>query len=96
MKKKFYVTRDEDGDLLLWISVKPRKCIADWCWENPGITNGDAVELPKTMFPDVKWEDKEPLEVKLISSKSFNMFLTSYARATIQKDEYNIRHHEKK
>lgn len=95
MRKKFYVARDKDGTLFLYSGGKPVKCKhfdGQWGWSE---SVRGCCTLPKTMFPNVKWEDKEPLEVKLISSRWFNKVVPLYGIRETEKNEYNIRNRAK-
>lgn len=57
-----YVTRDKYGELYLSISEsKPEKTNRN-VWDI-GLS---WIKLPEDAFPNVKWEDKEPLEVTLM------------------------------
>lgn len=89
MRKKFYVTRDRDGGLWLWIGFKPHKNERDQCWTDEKGCKGDLTFLPKTMFPNVKWEDEEPLEVRIMSAKAYDTILSDAAKQVLQEDEYN-------
>lgn len=57
---KMYVARDSFGDLYLF-SKKPYK--GDKLWFN--IDNYYDIELPKNMFPNITWKDKEATEVEV-------------------------------
>ena len=58
---ELYVARDKNGDLYLY-TVKPKKIDDCWICSYPA----NMVELDKELYPEVKWEDDEPTEVKLI------------------------------
>lgn len=68
-KVHFYITRDKDGDLILWIG-KPNRTLSE-IWRGydaiTWIAIGDQIPLyginPKD-FDNLKWED-EPVEVFL-------------------------------
>ena len=53
-----WVARDQDGLLTLFDS-EPKRFPIDESWVGCGFT-----DLPKDLFPDLKWED-EPIEVEL-------------------------------
>ena len=53
-----YLSRDADGELML-TSHKPIKQKFSW------VVDGNYILLPQNEFKKVKWEDKEPTEVKL-------------------------------
>ena len=55
---KGWVARDQDGLLTLFDS-EPKRFPVDESWIGCGFT-----DLPKDLFPDLKWED-EPIEVEL-------------------------------
>ena len=57
---KAWVARDKDGMLYLYLA-KPRKSQSKWL---PNI-RFDFVELSRESFPEVKWEDEEPTEVRI-------------------------------
>lgn len=69
-KVHFYIARDKDGDLTIWMG-KPRRSLWDRCWygnnESAYITSNESISLynlnPKD-FDNLKWED-EPVEVFL-------------------------------
>jgi len=73
IKKKFYVARDKDGELNLFVGKKPKKqetYYTSQCFWFVETTYADLykdpkIELPKTMFPKTKWEDNEPTEVSI-------------------------------
>lgn len=54
-----YVARDKDGHLWLY-EKKPLKQLTYWISED-----GDSQILDINLFPEVKWEDKEPRELVL-------------------------------
>lgn len=58
---KLYIARDKSGDLYL-SSGKPIKNINDECWYAP---SDESIYLKTDKFPNVKWEDEEPIEVEL-------------------------------
>lgn len=53
-----WVARDKNGSLYLY-EGKPTKYLNQWK------ANGDLIQLNNFSFPDVKWEDEEPLEVNI-------------------------------
>lgn len=71
-KVHFYIARDKDGDLTIWMR-KPRRVLWDGRWygnnEIAYITSNEGISLynlnPKD-FDNLKWED-EPVEVFLNS-----------------------------
>ena len=55
-----WLARDKGGTL--WLSTqKPSKLKDRWA----GILGTRRGELPRTMFPEVKWSDDEPTKLKL-------------------------------
>lgn len=60
--EKWYVARDKSGDLYLYLG-KPIKNINEECWY---AQLGKAICFENDEFPNVKWKDEEPTEVKLI------------------------------
>lgn len=60
-----WVARDKNGMLWLYIS-KPKRYKISWQVDTSGfLTENDCLELDSSLFPNVKWEDKEPTEVEL-------------------------------
>ena len=64
MEQEMWLARDKDGTLWLF-TQKPSKLKDRWA----GILSTRRCELPRTMFPEVKWSDDEPTKVKLIIDK---------------------------
>ena len=64
MEQEMWLARDKDGTLWLF-TQKPSKLKDRWA----GILGTRRGELPRTMFPEVKWSDDEPAKVKLIIDK---------------------------
>lgn len=62
---KLYLARDSSGDLYLYTDevIKKEDC---WVCSYP---DDDMIEIDNKLFPDVKWEDEEPTEVKLVIKK---------------------------
>ena len=58
-----WIARDENYDLYLY-DTKPVK--SGSFWQIPVDERYKAMKLNLKLFPDVKWEDKEPLEVDII------------------------------
>lgn len=58
--KYFYVARDINGDLFLY-KGKPFKNTDYNIWSSVG----ENFEINQKLFPNVKWEDEEPLAVIL-------------------------------
>ena len=65
-KNNFYVARDEDDILCLYRS-KPCKVkeYGTWYSDSEGFSY---FSIDSEMFPNVKWEDEEPLEVTLVQA----------------------------
>ena len=57
-----WVTRDKNDALCLWIN-EPYK--ADSLWAGSSIIR----TLPKSLFPEIEWEDDKPTKVKLTIKK---------------------------
>lgn len=64
MKEEMWLARDEDGTLYLF-TQKPSKMNDRWV----GILGTRRGDLPRTMFPGIKWSDDEPTKVKLVIVK---------------------------
>lgn len=62
--QKMWVARNYVGELYLYIASKPIK--GEVIWFNHG---GATVYIDKNLFPEVKWSDAEPTEVKLVMNK---------------------------
>ena len=62
--EEMWIARDEDGLLYLFYGRKPVKTVHSWY-------NGsrDYYEIKASLFPEVKWSDKEPTKVKLVIDK---------------------------
>lgn len=60
-----WTARDKNGELYMYGSKPARKSIS--CW-HPVITN-DIIKINPNLFPNIKWEDKEPTEVELVIKK---------------------------
>ena len=54
-----YIARDKDGTLWLCYE-KPSKASYDDIWEP---SCDIATQIDRSFFPDVRWEDEEPLEI---------------------------------
>ena len=63
---KAWVARDENGDILLYIS-KPLKFEGRWIPTSHRLTI-----MNKESFPKVKWEDKEPTKVTISIKRRTN------------------------
>ncbi|MCP5063619.1 MAG: hypothetical protein GY936_14325 [Ignavibacteriae bacterium] len=64
---KFYLTRDKDKALVLWKTKtrKDVKVLNAWVHVKSTRDNDDYIVMPKRMFPEVKWTDKQPTEVDI-------------------------------
>ena len=63
--EEMWLTRDKSEILFLYVSnYEPIK--EDECWACHG---GDCIALDGSLFPEVKWSDKEPTKVKLVIEK---------------------------
>ena len=56
---KAWVARDKDGMLYLY-TAKPKKRSYNWYAPKVGY-----VKLDDSLFPEVKWSDEEPKEIRL-------------------------------
>lgn len=73
MLRKMWIARDKSGSLWLF-TTKPfkyksnnYKSIGFWT------TNREEyIQLPKSMYPEIKWEDKQPTKVLIDFKKIFN------------------------
>ena len=61
MEVKAFIARDKDGDLYIYTKGKPYKCAFVWSTGNPIC----AAKIDNNIFPEIKWEDKEPTEVTI-------------------------------
>ena len=59
-----YLTRNEDGTLFLHRDNKLYKSGSRWV---SLMSHAQRMPLPKQEFPQVKWEDEKPTEVRLMS-----------------------------
>ena len=58
-----WVARDEDTSLYIYIGECPYKTDCDW---DVIYRDGDYIqELNSNLYPQVKWEDKEPTKVEV-------------------------------
>ena len=64
MEEEMWLARDENGMLFLF-TQKQKKKKNSWA----GILGTRRGDLPRTMFPEIKWSDDEPTKVKLIIAK---------------------------
>lgn len=62
---KLYITRDKNKELFLW-PMKPTKGISVWYILGTVVKS---IRLNSDEFTEVKWEDPEPTEVKLVIKK---------------------------
>lgn len=63
--EEMWIARDKSEILFLYVSnYEPIK--EDECWTCCG---GDCIALDGSLFPEVKWSDKEPTKVKFIIEK---------------------------
>lgn len=68
MKEEMWSARDKDKNLFLYIGVVPPKKQGDE-WVCQDLLKSGVVPLDKSLFPEVKWSDKEPTKVKLVIDK---------------------------
>lgn len=52
---RLWIARDNSGYLYGYME-KPKK-VDDYCWD----AEGNVIILPEESFPNVKWEDNEPV-----------------------------------
>ena len=63
--EEMWLARDEDETLCLYIGKEqPTKQKSVW-----NADYDDFIELDSSLFPEVKWSDKEPTKVKLVIEK---------------------------
>lgn len=62
---KLYVARDKNEDLYLYSDEVIKKDDYQIC----SYPDDDMIEIDKKLFPEIKWEDKEPTEVELTIKK---------------------------
>lgn len=60
---KMWIARDESGMLCLYLN-KPRKLNHEWYSKDH-----DFIAIDKTWFPEIDWEDREPVEVQIKKTK---------------------------
>ncbi len=61
----FYLARDRNGSLFLY-KGKPKRNNSYWYIDSIDIDGTtDFINLSSNLFPDIKWEDKEPTKVEL-------------------------------
>lgn len=63
-----YVARDKDGVLCVFFK-KPVKSDIWERWQSCRDYPHDYFKLDSSLFPEVKWEDEEPTEVKLVKKE---------------------------
>lgn len=61
--KTLWLARDEDGSLYLF-NNKPIKGERCWISSQYG-TEYDVLEVQKDLFPEITWDDDDPVEVEL-------------------------------
>ena len=59
-----WLARDSDNFLYLYVGTKPEK--NDFIWNS---LSADVIRLDSNSFPEVQWEDEEPIKVKLVIEK---------------------------
>lgn len=61
----FYLARDKNGSLFLY-KGKPIRNNCYWYIDSIGVdSTTDFINLDSDLFPNIKWEDKEPTKVEL-------------------------------
>ncbi len=63
---KYYVARDENGNLYLYNSYPTKDTKAGYWYL---YSEDETTPLNKSDFPEVKWSDKEPTEVEILIKK---------------------------
>ena len=58
-----WIARDSNGMLYMFMS-KPQRFLETW-----GVLGIGFFKLDESLFPEVKWSDKEPTKVKLVIEK---------------------------
>lgn len=59
--EEMWLARDKDESLYLFFDEKPVKGMQTWYNRTAGCR-----EIRTSLFPEVKWSDKEPTKVKII------------------------------
>ena len=67
--KTLWIARDKSGRLYLF-QEKPVK--GNNVWKNKSDSLCDYSSLPEDMFPEVKWEDEEPIEIMIVKKENIN------------------------
>lgn len=62
-----YVARDKEG-YLYFFTERPVKLDGFGYWQ-PRKNGLDWIKLDSSLFPEVKWEDEEPIEVELVKKE---------------------------
>lgn len=62
-----YIAKDRCGDLCLF-TERPVKIDNCGYWQ-PTKHSLDYIVLDSALFPEVKWEDEEPIEVELVKKE---------------------------
>lgn len=61
-----YIARDKNGSLFIF-EEKPYKSVIEWV--NSNMNDCEIMEISASLFPEVKWEDEEPTEIKLVKKE---------------------------
>ena len=61
MKTKAYIARDKGGNLFIYTDEKPHRVATFWAVGELGSSG----KISNHLFPDVKWDDEEPTEVRI-------------------------------
>lgn len=69
--KKYYIARDKDGTLKLFLGVRPTR---DLEWEERWISEDPYCILPSDLYPELTWEN-EPIEVDIVFSSFLQRFI---------------------
>lgn len=73
---KYYIARDNDNSLWVYTEMPFRN---DFSWNS----DGGAYEIDESLFPEVKWEDKEPKVLTIAD----NMFIKIEDRLSNNNEE---------
>lgn len=59
---KAFIARDKDGRLFLYCLTPPTKTELQWISLS---TSKNIFKIDDNLFPEVKWDDKEPTEINI-------------------------------
>ena len=95
-----WLARNEHGILHLFSMGRPSKFGGHWCqgWHEEGdfLQLSMISPLEKPYYPNVKWEDKEPLEVSLIPTQALREAKKLHVNLTCALHKLHFfQHHDK-